>query len=208
MVGASHIAEPEGSPASVAVLMSPQVAQGAAPAPGQASAQASVGGGAPGVPGGAGVGREVGAAPVEGQATPAAAEGGEAAVAVLQIHEPQEPLADGAVQRRAEPVQREERAGGVVAIGNGAGPIAPTPAARRGSSEGMPRALLGRPQVGQDGRAVKRVVRRGGQGARGERSDPEREIGVDGPGAVGALALAEETAAAAGHGAVAESRRR
>ena len=157
------------------------------------------------------MGGEVGTAAVEGEVGPAAAKGGNAAVAVLEVEEPGHAGNDGVAHAwvrigrgwRGEVSQREERAGGVVGVGDATGEIGPRPAAGRGVGVGVDGAvLLVKEPVAEIGEGGGGEMFRGVviEGVDGEGGDPGGEVGVDGPTAVGAERGKEEVEAGEGDG--------
>ena len=101
----------------------------------------------PGAPGPQSVRREIRTRAVERQRAPAAAKGGNAAIAILQVQQPDDSRFGGFAAFRErffirEESQRQQRAGRVVAIWNAAGQIRPGPAAGRRGSERMHFAVL------------------------------------------------------------------
>src|SRR5437868_12665592 len=91
------------------------------------------------------MGGEVGAAAIEGEIGPAATESGDAAVAVLQIKEPANAGLGGGFAAQiivSEMMQGEQRAGGVVGIGDAAAQVGPGPATGGGVGVGMLDAML------------------------------------------------------------------
>ena len=138
---------------------------------------------------------EVRRAAVERQRAPPSAESRDAAVAVLQAEEPRDssgPSGGSGAIEDAEFQQREERAGGVVGVGDSAGQVRPRPAAGRGVGVGMHARPLLAEQPFAEGEALLGLQRAGRERLDGEGARPRREVGVNRPAPIGSHAGAEK----------------
>src|SRR2546421_9532162 len=147
------------------------------------------------------MGGEVGAAAIEGEIGPAATESGDAAVAVLQIKEPANAGLGGGFAAQiivSEMMQSEQRAGGVVGVGDAAAQIGPGPSAGGGVGVGMLETILLIEKPIEEFCAFDWAELKIGidvQGIGRESGDPRREIGVDRPGSIVANGIHEESRA-------------